>query len=81
MSKTLTDLGDVVSLAVYCKIDSTFMLTVDNNEHWIPTAKVPQGHSWEKTISKDLVDVSMYVMGGFCKMKDTISSVLTFTFF
>lgn len=58
LSKSAQDVGDVVSLAVYCKTDNTFMLTVDNNEHWIPSTKVPQGHSWEKTISKDLVDVS-----------------------
>ncbi|XP_023310381.1 uncharacterized protein LOC108912646 [Anoplophora glabripennis] len=57
LSKSGTELGDMVSLAVFCKIDSTFMLTVENNEHWIPSTKVPQGHSWEKTISKDLVDM------------------------
>lgn len=68
MSRTITDLGDVVSLAVYCKVDFTLMLTVENNEHWIPSTRVPIGHSWEKTVSKDLIDVSSLLLDNnkFC---------------
>ncbi|KAJ8923305.1 hypothetical protein NQ315_001863 [Exocentrus adspersus] len=54
---SISDLTHVVSVVVFCKADSTVLLTVENNEHWIPGTKVPMGVSWEKTIGKDLNEI------------------------
>lgn len=53
-----TEMSDVVSAAILCESDSTIMLLVDNFEHWIPSVKVPVGQSWERTIVKEMTEVS-----------------------
>ncbi|XP_023026420.1 uncharacterized protein isoform X2 [Leptinotarsa decemlineata] len=55
--KSIGELCDVVSVVVFCNIDSTMMLTVDNFEHWIPSVKVLPGQMWERTIAKEVNEI------------------------
>nr|CAI5835319.1 unnamed protein product [Callosobruchus analis] len=51
------ELCDCVSVAVFCAIDSTLMLTIDNAEHWLPCCKVTPGQPWEKAVAKEVLDI------------------------
>ncbi|KAJ8965147.1 hypothetical protein NQ314_004372 [Rhamnusium bicolor] len=57
MFKSKPELCDVVSLVIYSNTDVTLMLIADNNEHWIPSVKVPGGQSWDKAISKEIQEM------------------------
>ncbi|CAH1962667.1 unnamed protein product [Acanthoscelides obtectus] len=57
MFRNSDELCDVVSAAVFCAMDSTLMLTVENSEHWLPSVKVPAGQSWEKAVAKEVLDI------------------------
>lgn len=56
--KIITDMCDVVSAVISCESDNTLMLVVDTFEHWIPSVKVPAGHSWERAMTKEVLEVS-----------------------